>query len=169
MSVEGFPEPGPDTADPSALFARYLDWYRETALRKVASLDDQDRRRTRLPSGWTPMELITHLAHMEQRWFVWGFLAEQVAAPWGDRRDDRWHVPEGTTLEELAGFLRAVGARTSDVLASTPLEQQAAVGGRFESDPPALAWICFHVLQEYARHLGHLDIVVEIAGGPTGE
>ena len=36
-------------------------------------------------------------------------------------------------------------------------------------DPPTLSWICFHVLQEYARHVGHLDVAVELAGGPTGE
>ena len=67
------------------------------------------------------------------------------------------------------GFLRSVGERTRVVLASTPLERVAATGGRFDEDPPTLAWICFHVLQEYARHVGHLDIVVELAGGPTGE
>jgi hypothetical protein len=32
-----------------------------------------------------------------------------------------------------------------------------------------LAWICFHVLQEYARHAGHLDVAVELAGGEVGE
>ncbi len=62
-----------------------------------------------------------------------------------------------------------MGERTRAVLASTPLERTAAVGGRFDEDPPTLAWICFHVLQEYARHVGHLDVVVELAGGPTGE
>ncbi|MCY7287071.1 MAG: DinB family protein [Cryobacterium sp.] len=36
-------------------------------------------------------------------------------------------------------------------------------GGRFGEDPPTLEWICFHVLAEYARHGGHLDIVEEIA------
>ena len=66
-------------------------------------------------------------------------------------------------------LLRSVGRRTRAVLASTPLERSAAVGGRFEGNPPTLAWICFHVLQEYARHTGHLDIAVELAGGPTGE
>jgi hypothetical protein len=46
----------------------------------------------------------------------------------------------------------------------------AATGGRFSGDEaPDLRWICFHVLQEYARHAGHLDIVVELEGGPTGE
>lgn len=169
MSAKGLPEPAPDAAEPAALFSRFLDWYRDTAVRKVGSLSDAEQRRTRLPTGWTPLELVSHLAHMEQRWFVWGFLGEQVAAPWGDRRDDRWHVPEDTTLEDLAAFLGAVGERTSGVLASTPLDRRAATGGRFDSDPPPLAWICVHVLQEYARHLGHLDIVVEIAGGPTGE
>jgi hypothetical protein len=55
------------------------------------------------------------------------------------------------------------------VLADVPLDTVAATGGRFEADPPPLAWICFHVLQEYARHVGHLDVVVELAGGATGE
>ena len=55
------------------------------------------------------------------------------------------------------------------MLASYPLDTVAAIGGRFSDDPPTLSWICFHVLQEYSRHVGHLDVVVELAGGPTGE
>jgi hypothetical protein len=62
-----------------------------------------------------------------------------------------------------------VGERTTELLTEQSLEEQAAVGGRFESDPPTLAWICFHVLQEYARHAGHLDVAVELAGGEVGE
>ena len=162
-------EPRPSHAAPAALFAGYLDWYRETAIAKVTSLSAQEQRSSRLPSGWTPVEMLTHLAHMEQRWFVWGFLGEQVDAPWGDWADERWHVPESTSVEDLVGFLRSVGERTRAVLSSTPLEQSGAIGGRFAEDPPTLAWICFHVLQEYARHTGHLDVVVELAGGPTGE
>jgi uncharacterized damage-inducible protein DinB len=151
------------------MFSDYLDWYRETAIAKVTSVSEHEQRSSRLPSGWTPLELLNHLAHMEQRWFVWGFLGEQVEAPWGDRAGERWHVPGSTPVEDLVGFLRSVGERTRAVLSSTPLEQIGAVGGRFEEDPPTLAWICFHVLQEYARHTGHLDVVVELAGGPTGE
>lgn len=162
-------EPRPSVAGAAELFSDYLDWYRETAIAKVCAVSVAEQRSTRLPSGWTPVEMLTHLAHMERRWFVWGFLGEQVGAPWGDDRDGRWHVPESTTVDELAGFLRSVGRRTHAVLTSTPLEQQAALGGRFDQDPPTLAWICFHVLQEYARHVGHLDVVVELAGGPTGE
>jgi uncharacterized damage-inducible protein DinB len=164
-----FPEPRGDVADSAVLFARYLDFYRETVLRKIASLHETELRITRLPSGWTPIELLSHLAHMERRWFVWGFCGEDVDRPWGDAADDRWHVPDDVSVDDLARMLREVGQRTTAVLAEHSLEEVAPEGPRFDDGPATLAWICFHVLQEYARHAGHLDIVVELAGGATGE
>ena len=164
-----FPEPVAGTADPATLFSRYLEFYRETVIRKLRSLPEVELRTSRLPSGWTPMELLTHLLHMERRWFVWGHRGEPVDDPWGDERDGRWHVPDDADLDTLAAELRAVGERTTGLLAERPLDEQAALGGRFEDDPPTLAWICFHVLQEYARHAGHLDVAVELAGGEVGE
>jgi uncharacterized damage-inducible protein DinB len=167
--VTAFPEPTAGTADPATLFARYLDFYRETVVRKLRSLPPAELRTSRLPSGWTPIELAAHLVHMEQRWFVWGHRGEQVEDAWGDQRDGRWHVPDDVDLDTLLGRLRDVGERTTDLLRERPLDEQAALGGRFDHDPPSLAWICFHVLQEYARHAGHLDVVVELAGGEVGE
>ena len=167
-----FPEPSAETGDPATLFARYLDFYRETVIRKVRSLPADEQRRTRLPSGWTPLELVHHLACMEQRWIVWGFLGDDVAEPWQDSRnspDEPWQLPEGMTVDDVVAMLRHVGERTSGVLAATPLDRQAPPGPRFTGEPATLAWICFHVLQEYARHAGHLDIAVELAGGPLGE
>ncbi|MDJ0411826.1 DUF664 domain-containing protein [Rhodococcus fascians] len=62
------------------------------------------------------------------------------------------------------------GARlTEQVLRSHRMDDVATLGGRFTEEQPTLIWICFHVLQEYARHLGHLDVAVELTGGPTGE
>jgi uncharacterized damage-inducible protein DinB len=167
--VTDFPEPRSDTADTAVLLVRYLDFLRETVQAKVAALPEDERRRSRLPSGWTPLELLSHLAHMERRWLVWGFLAQDVDAPWGDARDDRWHVPGAVTLDVLAAMLHEVGERTTGILAEHSLDERGRPGGRFEEDPPTLAWICFHVLQEYARHAGHLDVAVELAGGPVGE
>jgi uncharacterized damage-inducible protein DinB len=167
--VTAFPEPRGDTADAAVLFPRYLDYLRETVVRKVAALPADELRRSRLPSGWTPLELLSHLAHMEQRWMVWGFLGEAVDAPWGDARDDRWHVPGDVTVHGLETMLREVGERTTGILAEHSLDERGRTGGRFADDPPTLGWICFHVLQEYARHAGHLDVAVELAGGPTGE
>jgi len=167
--VTEFPEPRGGDSDPGGLFARYLEFYRETVVRKVESLSEEELRRSRLPSGWTPLELVNHLAYMEQRWLVWGFRGEPVDEPWGDAADDRWHVPDDTGLDEVVGMLRAVGRRTTETLASHPLDEVAPPGPRFEHEPPALSWICFHVLQEYARHAGHLDVAVELAGGEVGE
>jgi uncharacterized damage-inducible protein DinB len=167
--VTDFPEPTGETAQPAVLFARYLDFYRATVVRKITSLPHAEQRSSRLPTGWTPVELLSHLAHMEQRWFVWGFLGEHVDDPWGDGWDDRWHVPDEVTADDLVAMLLRVGQRTSALLDEHPLTETGRPGGRFEAEPPTLAWICFHVLQEYARHAGHLDVVVELAGGEVGE
>ncbi len=166
-----FPEPSDELGDPASLFVRYLDFYRDTAIEKVRRLDADEQRHSRLPSGWSPLELLQHLAYMERRWMVWGFLGGQVADPWGDDGPDgRWHVDERVDLAAVATMLRDTGRRTSRVLADHELDEVAPPGPRFGDRPPAtLAWICFHVLQEYARHVGHLDIAVELAGGPTGE
>ena len=164
-----FPEPSGATADAAELFARYLDFYRGTVVRKIESLPEAEQRTSRLPSGWTPVELLSHLAHMERRWFVWGFLGEQVDDPWGDAKDGRWHVADDVPVQRLVAVLRAVGGRTTAVLTAHRLDEVGRPGGRFDAEPPTLAWISFHVLQEYARHAGHLDIAVELAGGDVGE
>jgi hypothetical protein len=164
-------EPRLDTPDPSAQFVAYLDHYRAVVERTVSGLTEEQLRTSRLPSGWTPLELLHHLVHMERRWFAWGFLADPVEAPWGDQAEDgRWAVPEGVTAGDLVARLHAGGERTREVLASRPLEARAAIGGRFTTEPaPTLSWIAFHVLQEYARHAGHLDVVRELTDGAVGE
>ena len=166
-------EPRPGLGGEAEHHASYLAFYRQTCIEKCRSLPEAELRSSRLPSGWTPIELLQHLAFMERRWFVWGFLGEQVSDPWGDTGGDpdgRWTVDADRTLADVVALLREQAARTSAVLAGTALDAVASTHGRFRgAEPPDLRWICFHVLQEYARHAGHLDIVVELEGGPTGE
>ena len=172
MAADEFPEPDTTLHDPGALFVGYLDTYRDVVLRKLSSLGVDDLRRSVVPTGWTPLGLVWHLAHMERRWFQWGFLGVDVPDPWADSSGDPdggWRVPDEVSAADVAAMLRTVGAMSTDLLSTTPLSTRAGVGGRFDDDPPTLAWICFHVLQEYARHAGHLDIAVEIAGGHLGE
>jgi len=162
-------EPAPATGDPITLFGEYLRFYREAAVAKVRALPPEEQRTSRLPSGWTPLELLHHLAFMERRWFAWNFLGEQVDEPWGDRRDERWFVPDDVGVDQIAALLRDDGARTDSVLASHRLDEIGRPAPGYPGPTAPLGWICFHVLQEYARHVGHLDIAVEIAGGPTGD
>ena len=163
-------EPAKSGPAGAARWADYLAWVRAEIVEGVLALTPDQQRTPRVRSGWTPVELLSHVLHMEQRWFVWGFLGEQVAAPWGDWDvpdptavdGARWRVPDDVTAAALAERLAETGARTRQVLAAYPLDAVAATGGRFAADPPTLEWICFHVLAEYARHAGHLDIVVEL-------
>ena len=76
-----FPAPSAATADTRRLFLTYLDYYRSTIAEKLSGMAEADLRRSRLPSGWTPIELLKHLVFMERRWLVWGFAAEPVEAP----------------------------------------------------------------------------------------
>lgn len=172
-------EPAKTGPTGAARWSDYLDWVRSEMICGVLALGPEQQRTPRVPSGWTPLELLSHVLHMEQRWFVWGFLGEPVAEPWGDWNVDepwtsddsdetrpraRWQVPEDVTADQLAAQLEGIGERTRGVLRDFPLDATAAPGGRFADEPPTLEWICFHVLAEYARHAGHLDIVVELGG-----
>ena len=82
----------------------------------------------------------------------------------------RWQVDPDEGLADLLGLLRAGAESTRMLVAGAELSELGAVGGRFSADNrPTLNWILFHVLQEYTRHTGHLDIVRELADGSVGE
>jgi hypothetical protein len=165
-----FPSPVVPAAGRSEVFVRYLDYFRETLVSKVSALSDDEVRRSRLPSGWTPLELVKHLRFVELRWIEWGFEGQHFDEPWGDRRDDRWYVGPDEPRDALVAALRAQGAHTAAVVAGNELTAVGAPGPRWDgAAPPALERVLFHLVQEYARHIGHLDIVAELAGAPTGE
>ena len=99
-----------------------------------------------------------------------GFEGRDVEEPWADSRDGRWHVAASESLDDLVTALTAQAARTRAIVGSHDLADVGQPGQRWDgADPPALERILFHLLQEYARHVGHLDIVSELAGGQTGE
>jgi uncharacterized damage-inducible protein DinB len=162
------------TTDPKAsrteVFLHYLEYYRSQLVTKVTGLPEVAVRTSRLPSGWTPIELLNHLIHVERRWLEWGFEGRDIGDPWADRRDDRWYVPDEITLDELIAALKAQAARTTAIVSAHDPDDVGQPGERWNgADPPALERVLFHVFQEYARHVGHLDIVSELAGGPVGE
>lgn len=175
MSVRR-PRPARQLADPTELLLDYLDFYRSIVATKVDGLSDAGLRASYVPSGWTPIGLVKHLGYMERRWLVWGFLAEPVADPFGDDDPDdlsRWMVGDDESIDDLVAAMLAGGERTREIAADADLADVASYGGRFspndEEPPPTLGWILHHVLQEYARHAGHLDIARELANGETGE
>ena len=177
--------PEAEVRDEASGFAAYLSFYREEIAEAVLALSPAEQRTTRIASGWTPIELLSHVLHMEQRWFVWGFLGEQVADPWGDwsraepwddptpegEPEPRWQVPDDVTAESLVARLRALGERTTRILADHDFDEVPPHSPRWDHTDgiPPLRWICFHVFEEYARHAGHLDIARELSDGAVGE
>lgn len=148
----------------------YLDFLRGVVADKVEGLAPGDLTSSVVPSGWTPAGLVNHLVNVERRWLRWGFLGEPVPDPWRDAGNDGW-VTLAAPPAELRGLLHAAGARSRAIVEAHELTEPAAVGGRFsdEASAPQLQWILLHLIQEYARHTGHLDIARELIDGQTGE
>ncbi|MGW6404776.1 DinB family protein [Streptomyces sp. NPDC055134] len=172
-SSEPAVEPPDNLTDPRELVLAYLDYYRAALLRKLDGMSEEDLRNSRLPSGWAPLALLKHLAFVERRWFRWGFAAEQVDPVWGDEDPDtrKWQVGAEESTEEIRALFLDECARSRKIVAGAELQELARSGGGFNPPDhhPALVWILFHMLQEYARHVGQLDVVRELADGVTGE
>jgi uncharacterized damage-inducible protein DinB len=166
-----FPSPTIHFPSRSEVMINYLDYFREGVIERVQSISEDEVRSSGLASGWTPLELLRHLTFVELRWLEWGFEGAKVSDPWGDRRDDRWYVGEDESRDTVIEELRSRGRRSTTIIRENKLDALGQPGPRWQdpNDPATLDRILLHLLQEYARHLGHLDIVVEIAGGSTGE
>jgi uncharacterized damage-inducible protein DinB len=165
-----FPEPA-STPDLRGLLLDYLDFFRGVVADKLEGLSDAELRTSVVPSGWSPAGLVNHLVNVERRWLRWGFQAESLDDPWRDSAPDGgWIVPDASAAE-LTERLVDAGAQTRTIVEAHELTETAALGGRFRDDAsaPQLQWILLHLIQEYARHAGHLDIARELIDGQTGE
>lgn len=159
--------PFPEATDPFAsraeLYATYLDYFRERIIGKVSGLPPQAQAVSHVPSGWTPLALLKHLRYVELRWIEWGFQGRDVGEPWADtpHGDDLWYADE--PLEELVTALRKQGEYTRSVVVATDLDAVGVPGDRWDgADPASLDRVMIHLIQEYAHHAGHIDIVAEL-------
>jgi uncharacterized damage-inducible protein DinB len=169
MSVP-FPEPTMPVGSRTEVFLGYLDYFRAVLLSKVEDLPEAELRRSRLPSGWTPIQMVKHLTHVERRWVVWGFQGQEVGDPWADHRDGRWYVAPDEPLRDVVEALRTQAATTNEVVRAHDLAEVGQPGERWAgADPASLERVLFHLVQEYARHAGHVDVVRELVDGRVGE
>jgi uncharacterized damage-inducible protein DinB len=165
-----FPDPTTFVGSRAAVLLGYLDFYRSRLVAKLRCLPEEALRSSSLPSGWSPLELTNHLRFVERRWLEWGFEGQPVDQPWGDSRDGRWYVAPGRSREDVIGALSQQAEQTRLIVEAHTLADIGLPSPRWDGRPPAsLERILLHLLQEYARHIGQLDIVVELAGGDVGE
>jgi hypothetical protein len=156
------------TGDERPMLESWLDFHRATLESKCAGLDDaQVRLPSAEPSALTLLGLVQHLAEVERYWFqrVVGGLDVPVVfeEPTGYALDPRRGLDEG-----LAVWRQEI-ARGREVCAGRSLDDT----GRIPDGPMAgvevgLRWVFLHMLEEYARHNGHADILRERIDGVTG-
>jgi hypothetical protein len=165
-----FPDPTDRRTSHAEVLLSYLDYFRSVIVDKVQGLPEAELRSSRLSSGWTPLGLIKHLTYVEIRWLVWGFAGQPIEDPWADSRDGRWFTSDEEHPRDLIDSLHRQATQTRGIVEAHQLTDRGQPGPRWpDAEPATLERVLLHLTQEYARHVGHLDIVRELIDGQTGE
>ena len=161
---------GTTTAEAELLLA-HLHSQRRHVLGILDGLDEDALRRPVLPSGWSSLGLVRHLAMDDERFWFRGVVAgeqavidEVMAAT-----QSAWVVGPEESAEEVLALYRDQAARTDAIVASTSLDAAPAwwpdFFGSFRMD--SMREVLLHVITETATHAGHLDAVRELIDGRT--
>ncbi|WP_116995555.1 DinB family protein [Desertimonas flava] len=159
-------------ADERTTLSEFLDYQRAVMLRKAEGLTDEQARVAACPpSPMTILGLVRHLADVERSWFQRGIAGREApprfygaAHPDGDNDGD-FNAPPGATLDDALAALQAEIAESRAILAAASLDQLETRPER----PYSVRWIVVHMIEEYARHLGHADLLREAIDGSTGD
>ncbi len=144
-----------------------LNRHREVVLWKIEGLDDEQLRRPMTPSGTSLLGLVKHLGAVEYDWFCTTFGRQTERLPFSDEdpEADLRVTPDESSEHVLAFYARARAA-ADQVIVELDLEDQGTAW--FGSDV-TLRWVLIHLVEETARHTGHLDIVRELIDGAVGD
>ncbi|MFI5683777.1 DinB family protein [Streptomyces sp. NPDC051636] len=165
MTVDAGGESAYTAADEKATLHASLDRHRDAVLWKLEGLDDEQLRRPMTPSGTQLLGLVKHLGSVEYGWFT-GTFGREVEPPWFDpySDEDMTVAPDETTERIVAFYARAAADRTIAELSLETLGPPA-----WREQPVSLRWVLVHMIEETARHAGHMDIVRELIDGATGD
>jgi uncharacterized damage-inducible protein DinB len=160
----------PTAWDERTILTTYLEYARATVRAKCEGLSDEHARRAPLATSplTTIAGLVNHLRWVEYSWIEVVLLGRESQGPWTDEDPDReMRIAREVPLAQLLDEYDAQSARYRDLIASldlnTPAERPLSTG-----DHATLRWILLHLVEETARHNGHIDILREMADGVTG-
>jgi hypothetical protein len=155
-----------------AMLQHFLDAQRDAVLLIVDGLDEAALRNAPLPSGWTVLGLIEHLGHAERHWFQEVALATIDEPPWPPGYDAAIdeRFASTRTVDEVIAFYRTACVRSNEILAAGGLDA-VPLGQHdrdMDDDIDSMRWIVLHMIEETARHAGHLDAARELLDGTVG-
>lgn len=150
------------------LLTEFLDWYRAVAEGKVADLSLEDACHVMTPTGLSPLGIVKHLGRVEQRWFKARFAGYHIPVAWmGDDRDADFRIEPGETVASVVDFYRESVDESRRIAVSASLDD-IGVSESPHHGYVSLRWILVHMIEETARHAGHLDLMREQIDGKTG-
>jgi uncharacterized damage-inducible protein DinB len=144
-----------------------LDRHRDAVLWKLEGLGDDDLRRTMVPSGTSLLGLVKHLGAVEYGWFCETFGRDTEPLPFdeNDPDSDMRARPDETTEDVLAFYGRARAA-ADRVIDELDVED---TGTAWFGETVTMRWVLIHMVEETARHAGHIDILRELIDGMAGD
>jgi uncharacterized damage-inducible protein DinB len=161
----------PPAWDERTQLTTFLDYVRATARAKCEGVSPEDARKAPLPGSplMTLSGLISHLRWVEYYWFQVVFLGEEDEGPWTDEDPDReMRIAVDIPLTELLQQYEEQAVRYRELVAAHDLDATAKRPVR-DGVQVDIRWILLHLIEETARHNGHLDILRELADGQTGD
>jgi len=168
----------PAAADEVATLRGFLDFHRDTMRWKTAGLGAAELGTRLAPSTMTLGGMLKHLAYVESSWFSVVVRGEPIMPPfdavdWSADRDWDWSSAARDSPARLRMlFDRAVAASDAILdaaLADGDLDRLTVGVDRLTGEPWNLRWVLVHMVEEYARHNGHADLIREAIDGSVGE
>jgi uncharacterized damage-inducible protein DinB len=176
VDEQGRPEP-PEAGDETDTLLGFLEYQRATFAWKCAGLDAVGLGATVGASSMTLGGMLKHLALVEDSWCSERLrgrapVPQWDAVDWDADPDWEWHSAAKDTPEQLVALWQEAVARSragvTEALADGGLDQRARQPSP-RGFAPSLRWIVCHMIEEYARHNGHADLIRESVDGLTGE
>jgi hypothetical protein len=162
------PDP-PNIADERAQLTGFLDFHRATVVWKSEGLTDEQARRSLLPSELiTVGGLVSHLRLNEEWWFenVIGDKPDAWKEILDEDPDAEFRLGKTTPLSQLIAGYKAQCEISRELVAKRDLDDVVSTPGGKEF---SVRWVILHMIEETARHVGHLDLIREQLDGLTGE
>lgn len=157
----------PYAADEKTTLWASLNSQRDVILWKLLDLDDEQLARPMVPSGTNLIGLVKHLASVEYGWFCETFGRSTEALPDVDADPEAdMRLAPGESPSEVVAFYGRARAAADAAIGELGLD---AVGTAWSGEGVTLRWVLVHMVEEVARHAGHMDILRELLDGASGD
>jgi uncharacterized damage-inducible protein DinB len=165
MGLELPPFPAGELPEREMLEA-FLNFQRAVVVRKVEGLPRDLALRPMPPGILSALGIVKHLGWVERGWSRRAMQGEQYPVPWNDEDPDAdLRIEDDETVDSVLAFYRSEWEAADAIWATHSLDDT----GDYHDRPVSLRWILIHMIEETARHAGHLDLIAESLDGRTGD